>query len=205
MNEVALTFLKKHVDLVILFLLCGSRDAADLVVQGKGKFEELMVCSHEIAASTAQLVAASKVSKQYMNSPGWVWTPHSPFFGEEYRRKQRLVLPLQVKADKDSSNLHRLQQASRGVTQATAAVVASTKSGKSQIEETGEGITVAGKFLRCLNPQVLKTQKVFEHNLLFVCRNDGLLQHDSHPDQTARDGRTGEPQNKIKYPPLSAA
>lgn len=36
-------------------------DAADLVVQGEGKFEELMVCSHEIAASTAQLVAASKV------------------------------------------------------------------------------------------------------------------------------------------------
>ena len=28
---------------------------------GKGKFEELIVCSHEIAASTAQLVAASKV------------------------------------------------------------------------------------------------------------------------------------------------
>ncbi|XP_028320433.1 huntingtin-interacting protein 1 isoform X3 [Gouania willdenowi] len=76
-------------------------DAADMVVQGKGKFEELMVTSHEIAASTAQLVAASK-----------------------------------VKADKDSNNLQRLQQASRGVTQATAAVVASTKSGKSQIEET---------------------------------------------------------------------
>ncbi|XP_067393865.1 huntingtin-interacting protein 1 isoform X4 [Emydura macquarii macquarii] len=75
-------------------------DAADLVVQGKGKFEELMVCSHEIAASTAQLVAASK-----------------------------------VKADKDSANLSRLQQASRGVNQATAGVVASTKSGKSQIEE----------------------------------------------------------------------
>lgn len=34
------------------------------MVQGKGKFEELMVCSHEIAASTAQLVAASKVSKE---------------------------------------------------------------------------------------------------------------------------------------------
>ncbi|XP_019502406.1 PREDICTED: huntingtin-interacting protein 1 isoform X1 [Hipposideros armiger] len=76
-------------------------DAADLVVQGRGKFEELMVCSHEIAASTAQLVAASK-----------------------------------VKADKDSSNLTQLQQASRGVNQATAAVVASTISGKSQIEET---------------------------------------------------------------------
>ncbi|KAM5229104.1 huntingtin-interacting protein 1 isoform 2-T2 [Ctenodactylus gundi] len=76
-------------------------DAADLVVQGRGKFEELMVCSHEIAASTAQLVAASK-----------------------------------VKADKDSPNLTQLQQASRRVTQATAEVVASTISGKSQIEET---------------------------------------------------------------------
>ncbi|XP_055462126.1 huntingtin-interacting protein 1 [Psammomys obesus] len=76
-------------------------DAADLVVQGKGKFEELMVCSHEIAASTAQLVAGSK-----------------------------------VKANKDSLNLTQLQQASRGVNQATAAVVASTISGKSQIEET---------------------------------------------------------------------
>ncbi|NP_001414998.1 uncharacterized gene LOC463479 [Pan troglodytes] len=71
-------------------------DAADLVVQGRGKFEELMVCSHEIAASTAQLVAASK-----------------------------------VKADKDSPNLAQLQQASRGVNQATAGVVASTISGKS--------------------------------------------------------------------------
>ncbi|GAB1290280.1 Huntingtin-interacting protein 1 [Apodemus speciosus] len=76
-------------------------DAADLVVQGKGKFEELMVCSREIAASTAQLVAASK-----------------------------------VKADKGSLNLTQLQHASRGVNQATAAVVASTISGKSQIEET---------------------------------------------------------------------
>lgn len=43
-----------------------------------------------------------------------------------------------VKADKNSPNLARLQQASKGVTQATAGVVASTKSGKSQIEETGE-------------------------------------------------------------------
>ncbi|KAM6242473.1 huntingtin-interacting protein 1 [Porphyrio hochstetteri] len=75
-------------------------DAADLVVQGKGTFEELMVCSREIAASTAQLVAASK-----------------------------------VKADKDSANLCKLQQASRGVNQATAGVVASTKAGRSQVEE----------------------------------------------------------------------
>ncbi len=63
-----------------------------------------------------------------------------------YARKGQIMITgwvnlfvfLQVKADKDSSNLQRLQHASRGVTQATAAVVASTKSGKSQIEETGE-------------------------------------------------------------------
>ena len=36
-------------------------DAADKVVQGTGKFEELVVASHDIAASTAQLVAASRV------------------------------------------------------------------------------------------------------------------------------------------------
>nr|XP_021335166.1 huntingtin-interacting protein 1-related protein-like [Danio rerio] len=36
-------------------------DSADKVVTDRGKYEELIVCSHEIAASTAQLVAASKV------------------------------------------------------------------------------------------------------------------------------------------------
>ncbi|XP_067163090.1 huntingtin-interacting protein 1-related protein isoform X1 [Apteryx mantelli] len=36
-------------------------EAADRVVLHTGKYEELIVCSHEIAASTAQLVAASKV------------------------------------------------------------------------------------------------------------------------------------------------
>ena len=40
------------------------REAADRVVKGKGKFEELMVCSQEIAASTAQLVVASKVKAE---------------------------------------------------------------------------------------------------------------------------------------------
>ncbi|XP_002933593.2 huntingtin-interacting protein 1 [Xenopus tropicalis] len=43
-------------------------DAADLVVQGQGKFEDLIVCSHEIAASTAQLVAASKVKAEKDNA-----------------------------------------------------------------------------------------------------------------------------------------
>lgn len=36
-------------------------DSADKVVQRTGKFEELVVASHDIAASTAQLVAASRV------------------------------------------------------------------------------------------------------------------------------------------------
>ncbi|XP_014663998.1 PREDICTED: huntingtin-interacting protein 1-like [Priapulus caudatus] len=36
-------------------------DAADSIVGGDGKLEELLVCSQEIAASTAQLVVASKV------------------------------------------------------------------------------------------------------------------------------------------------
>lgn len=36
-------------------------EAADKVMKGEGKFEELIVCSNEIAASTAQLVVASKV------------------------------------------------------------------------------------------------------------------------------------------------
>ncbi len=49
---------------VKLFFSSSCSDAADQLVQGKGKFEELMVCSHEIAASTAQLVAASKVQQQ---------------------------------------------------------------------------------------------------------------------------------------------
>ena len=41
--------------------VCLCSDAADKVVQGTGKFEELVVASHDIAASTAQLVAASRV------------------------------------------------------------------------------------------------------------------------------------------------
>uniref|UniRef100_A0A8C2IQI5 Huntingtin interacting protein 1 related n=1 Tax=Cyprinus carpio TaxID=7962 RepID=A0A8C2IQI5_CYPCA len=36
-------------------------ESADKVVTDRGKYEDLIVCSHEIAASTAQLVAASKV------------------------------------------------------------------------------------------------------------------------------------------------
>lgn len=43
-------------------LSLSNSDSADKVVLHTGKYEELIVCSHEIAASTAQLVAASKVT-----------------------------------------------------------------------------------------------------------------------------------------------
>uniref|UniRef100_A0A3B4EBR8 I/LWEQ domain-containing protein n=1 Tax=Pygocentrus nattereri TaxID=42514 RepID=A0A3B4EBR8_PYGNA len=42
-------------------------ESADKVVTDRGKYEELIVCSHEIAASTAQLVAASKVKADRSN------------------------------------------------------------------------------------------------------------------------------------------
>lgn len=48
-------------DSVFRCRLFASRDSADRVVGEKGSYEELIASSHEIAASTAQLVAASKV------------------------------------------------------------------------------------------------------------------------------------------------
>lgn len=50
--------------LLCLYLL-PHRESADKVVLHTGKYEELIVCSHEIAASTAQLVAASKVKVSF--------------------------------------------------------------------------------------------------------------------------------------------
>lgn len=47
------------------------------------------------------------------------------------------MLP-QVKADKHSPHLSRLQECSRTVNEMAANVVASTKSGQEQIEERGE-------------------------------------------------------------------
>ncbi|KZC15117.1 PREDICTED: huntingtin-interacting protein 1 [Dufourea novaeangliae] len=67
-------------------------EAADKVVAGNGKFEQLVVASQGIAASTAQLVVASR-----------------------------------VKANRNSSNLAALSEASRDVTQATGSVVATAK------------------------------------------------------------------------------
>lgn len=84
------------------------REAADKVVAGNGKFEQLVVASQGIAASTAQLVVASR-----------------------------------VKAERHSSNLSALSEASRDVTQATGGVVATAKS-CSQLVEDNEDLDMSG-------------------------------------------------------------
>ncbi|KAL1491628.1 hypothetical protein ABEB36_012197 [Hypothenemus hampei] len=77
--------------------------AADKVVVSNGKLEQLVVAAQEIAASTAQLVVASR-----------------------------------VKADRNSTNLQQLTQASKGVTTATGGVVATVKDCGQLIEENEE-------------------------------------------------------------------
>lgn len=78
-----------------------------------------------------------------------------------------------MKADKDSPNLAQLQQASRGVNQATAAVVASTTSGKSQIEETGsllEAVLFFSSYLAVLyilSMIPITHSSVFKFSLIF--------------------------------------
>lgn len=114
------------------------------MVLHKGKYEELIVCSHEIAASTAQLVAASKVSHTPGHSP-------APMLGlvlgsataQDCKLKACLTSP-QVKANKHSPHLSRLQECSRTVNERAANVVASTKSGQEQIEDRGEHLGVGG-------------------------------------------------------------
>ncbi|KAK0160735.1 hypothetical protein PV328_008111 [Microctonus aethiopoides] len=78
-------------------------EAADKVVLGNGKFEQLVVASQGIAASTAQLVVASR-----------------------------------VKANRNSTNLTALSEASREVTHATGSVVATAKSCSQLIEENDD-------------------------------------------------------------------
>ncbi|XP_068974097.1 huntingtin-interacting protein 1-like [Bombus flavifrons] len=83
-------------------------EAADKVVAGNGKFEQLVVASQGIAASTAQLVVASR-----------------------------------VKANRNSSNLAALSEASRDVTQATGSVVATAKN-CSQLVEENDDLDISG-------------------------------------------------------------
>jgi I/LWEQ domain len=55
------TYFLFHEICVLYAVFDAHRNAADKVVKGQGKYEELVVCSQEIAASTTQLVVASKV------------------------------------------------------------------------------------------------------------------------------------------------
>lgn len=120
------------------------RESADKVVLHMGKYEELIVCSHEIAASTAQLVAASKVSEAALlplPPPPFPPAPGRPGLGPTQPCPR---CPLQVKADKHSPHLSRLQECSRTVNERAASVVASTKSGQEQIEDRGECLGTRG-------------------------------------------------------------
>uniref|UniRef100_A0A8C5CK58 Huntingtin interacting protein 1 related n=1 Tax=Gadus morhua TaxID=8049 RepID=A0A8C5CK58_GADMO len=102
-------------------------ESADKVVLHTGKYEELIVCSHEIAASTAQLVAASK-----------------------------------VKADRNSTRLTVLQQASRTVNEMAANVVASTRTGLENLEEK-DTMDFSGMSLIKLKKEEMESQvKVLE-------------------------------------------
>lgn len=118
------------------------RESADKVVLHTGKYEELIVCSHEIAASTAQLVAASKVRKPAPKCRSVV--------SERFRLGARdqdeacFSVPMvfflcgQVKADRHSKKLSVLQHASRNVNEMAANVVASTRTGQENLEDKGE-------------------------------------------------------------------
>ncbi|XP_023834525.1 huntingtin interacting protein 1 related b isoform X3 [Salvelinus sp. IW2-2015] len=102
-------------------------ESADKVVLHTGKYEELIVCSHEIAASTAQLVASSK-----------------------------------VKADRNSTKLTALQQASRRVNEMAANVVASTKTGQENLENK-DTMDFSGMSLIKLKMEEMESQvKVLE-------------------------------------------
>uniref|UniRef100_A0A8C4ZVQ2 Huntingtin interacting protein 1 related b n=1 Tax=Gadus morhua TaxID=8049 RepID=A0A8C4ZVQ2_GADMO len=98
-------------------------ESADKVVLHTGKYEELIVCSHEIAASTAQLVAASK-----------------------------------VKADRNSTRLTVLQQASRTVNEMAANVVASTRTGLENLEEK-DTMDFSGMSLIKLKKEEMESQR----------------------------------------------
>lgn len=87
-------------------------------MSGQGKFEQLEVASKEIAASSAQLVVASR-----------------------------------VKADRNSKNMSALSQASKRVAQATAGVVATSKSCGQMIEENGKFLVYFRILLACLRKQ----------------------------------------------------
>ena len=83
------------------------------VVMGSGKFEEIMVASQEVAASTAQLVIASRVKVTSVSQSVSLLVS---------------VTFCSVQAREGSNKFHELRLASKLVTEATGAVVAVAKS-----------------------------------------------------------------------------
>ncbi|TRY91823.1 hypothetical protein DNTS_012453 [Danionella cerebrum] len=126
-------------------------DSADKVVLHTGKYEELIVCSHEIAASTAQLVAASKVLLYVLLKVVSLWL-----------QNRNPSARAQVKADRGSKKLGNLQQASRHVNEMAANVVASTRTGQDQVEEK-DTMDFSGMSLIKLKKEEMESQvKVLE-------------------------------------------
>jgi hypothetical protein len=53
---------KENINLLRNIIIDYFSEFADRLLSGNGKFEEIIACSQEIAAATAQLVAASNVN-----------------------------------------------------------------------------------------------------------------------------------------------
>ena len=105
-------------------------EKADKLVNGNGTLEEIIVCSNEIAASTAQLVVSSNVSCSFLNRyKSKIFSCVHIFL---------IYFMTQVKANRDSHNRIALIQAKNDVSNATAGLVASAKSCSQIIDEKSE-------------------------------------------------------------------
>ncbi|KAG8240392.1 hypothetical protein J437_LFUL002535 [Ladona fulva] len=125
-------------------------NAADKVVQGEGKLEQVAVASQGIAASTARLVIASR-----------------------------------VKASRGSANLQALSEASKAVTQATGAVVATTKD-CSQLVEEREDFDVSGLTLHQAKRLEMESQvRVLEFETSLIKERERLAALRRHHYQLA--------------------
>ncbi|CAJ0958620.1 unnamed protein product [Ranitomeya imitator] len=211
-------------------------ESADKVVLHKGKYEELIVGSHEIAASTAQLVAASKGRAKYacagavaedQKRTSWKEDrrrrsgPETPIRPDQQRdrpwliiltnlqcyvaaksapkyRYMKRIMYLQVKADKDSKNLGKLQQCSRRVNEMAANVVASTRSGQEQIEEK-DTMDFSGMSLIKLKKEEMESQvKVLE--LESALQNERMRLGDLRKKHYGMSGVLDEAEETVRPP-----
>uniref|UniRef100_A0A8D3C7Q6 Huntingtin interacting protein 1 related n=1 Tax=Scophthalmus maximus TaxID=52904 RepID=A0A8D3C7Q6_SCOMX len=91
-------------------------ESADKVVLHTGKYEELIVCSHEIAASTAQLVAASKAfsynfgNKGIRSKQNFAQRKTKGMYAQSKRRTQVKVLELESQLENERLRLGELRK-----------------------------------------------------------------------------------------------